>query len=87
MLVFKQLFTFLKVLCSIVVHSCRLTLIAKWLEQSTTDHEVKGLNPAVTLRGNEGEMKLSFCIRAGNTKGGSITVLLTSCLTGLDSAL
>jgi len=23
-------------------------------------------------------------VRAGNTKGGSITVLLTSCLTGLD---
>jgi hypothetical protein len=25
--------------------------------------------------------------RAGNTKGGSITVLLTSCLTGLESAV
>jgi hypothetical protein len=25
--------------------------------------------------------------KPGNTKGGSITVLLTSCLTGLDSAL
>jgi hypothetical protein len=25
--------------------------------------------------------------KAGNTKGGSITVLLTSCLTGLESAV
>jgi hypothetical protein len=29
-----------------------------------------------------------FCIvRAGNTKGGSIAVLLTSCLTSLESAV
>ncbi len=26
-------------------------------------------------------------VTAGNTKGGSITVLLTSCLTGLESAV
>jgi hypothetical protein len=29
----------------------------------------------------------SFVVQAGNTKGGSITVLLTSCLTGLESAV
>jgi hypothetical protein len=29
----------------------------------------------------------SWFIQAGNTKGGSITVLLTSCLTGLESAV
>jgi hypothetical protein len=28
-----------------------------------------------------------LCVCAGNTKGGSITVLLTSCLTGLESAV
>jgi hypothetical protein len=28
----------------------------------------------------------SFIVKAGNTKGGSITVPLTSCLTGLESA-
>jgi hypothetical protein len=27
---------------------------------------------------------LNLEVKAGNTKGGSITVLLTSCLTGLD---
>jgi hypothetical protein len=27
------------------------------------------------------------CIGTGNTKGGSITVLLTSCLTGLETAV
>jgi hypothetical protein len=34
-------------------------------------------------------VSLSFWERvvAGNTKGGSITVLLTSCLTGLESAV
>jgi hypothetical protein len=31
------------------------------------------------------EISLSVC--PGNTKGGSITVLLTSCLTGLESAV
>jgi hypothetical protein len=33
--------------------------------------------------------KLTFLenTRPGNTKGGSITVLLTSCLTGLESAV
>jgi hypothetical protein len=61
--------------------------VFNWLEHCITDYEVKGLNPAVTLRGNEGEMKLSFCTRAGNTKRGSITVLLTSCFTGLESAV
>jgi len=29
-------------------------------------------------------MMATQCARPGNTKGGSITVLLTSCLTGLD---
>ncbi len=28
-----------------------------------------------------------FIVQAGNTKGGSITVLLTSCFTGLESAV
>ncbi len=28
-----------------------------------------------------------FIVQAGNSKGGSITVLLTSCLTGLESAV
>jgi hypothetical protein len=27
------------------------------------------------------------CVKPGNTKGGSITVPLTSCLTGLESAV
>jgi hypothetical protein len=30
---------------------------------------------------------LAATTQAGNTKGGSITVLLTSCLTGLESAV
>jgi len=34
-------------------------------------------------RKREGEEK-DFMFESGNTKGGSITVLLTSCLTGLD---
>jgi hypothetical protein len=29
----------------------------------------------------------TFIVQAGNTKGGSITVLLTSCLTGLELAV
>jgi hypothetical protein len=32
-------------------------------------------------------LKLQTYAWAGNTKGGSITVLLTSCLTGLESAV
>jgi hypothetical protein len=35
-------------------------------------------DPDIRLRNNG---------RAGNTKGGSVTVLLTSCLTGLESAV
>ncbi len=30
---------------------------------------------------------ISSIVKAGNSKGGSITVLLTSCLTGLESAV
>ena len=31
--------------------------------------------------------KFTICDETGNTKGGSITVLLTTCLTGLESAV
>ncbi len=34
-----------------------------------------------------GEVKILTNLPPGNTKGGSITVLLTSCLTGLESAV
>jgi hypothetical protein len=38
--------------------------------------------------GKESELKLNDAmLKSGNTKGGSITVLLTSCLTGLESAV
>jgi hypothetical protein len=40
------------------------------VEQSTTDPEIERSTPTVS---------------AGNTKGGSITIPLTSCLTGLES--
>jgi hypothetical protein len=42
------------------------------------------LHGAVDIRQH---LQPSFIVLAGNTKGGSITVLLTSCLTGLESAV
>jgi hypothetical protein len=33
------------------------------------------------------DYQIIFIVQAGNTKGGSITVPLTSCLTGLESAV
>jgi hypothetical protein len=39
---------------------------------------------ALRDRHRERYIERSMKIEAGNTKGGSITVLLTSCLTGLD---
>ncbi len=36
---------------------------------------------------NVGEGNLESKVSSGNTKGGSITVPLTSCLTGLESAV
>jgi len=38
----------------------------------------------LTLRINKSFHNLDCRVKPGNTKGGSITVLLTSCLTGLD---
>ncbi len=37
--------------------------------------------------GQAGQRASGSMVEPGNTKGGSITVLLTSCLTGLESAL
>jgi hypothetical protein len=47
---------------------------ADWtaVEQSTREPKLEGSNPA------------ALTVKSGNTKGGRITVPLTSCLTGLD---
>jgi hypothetical protein len=37
-------------------------------------------------RQNDQRYKMSLMVRTGNTKGGIITVPLTSCLTGFESA-
>jgi hypothetical protein len=42
------------------------------------------LDEGSTKRNN---LEVGLLNKAGNTKGGSITVLLTSCLTGLESAV
>jgi hypothetical protein len=72
MLVFKQLFTFFKGCCSLI--------------------EAKLYNPChgelflIAFKGGDEEKNwLGWkWLLPGNTKGGSITVPLTSCLTGLD---
>ncbi len=46
--------------------------------------EVRSSSREVLLKGKS---ECSLKVKAGNTKGGSITVLLTSCLTGLESAV
>ncbi len=46
------------------------------------DYLVKTFNKTASLMA-----KSCRYVRPGNTKGGSITVLLTSCLTGLESAV
>jgi hypothetical protein len=45
------------------------------------------LLPLLKVRDKNDEHFKSTIIKAGNTKGGSTTVLLTSCLTGLESAV
>jgi hypothetical protein len=49
-----------------------LAAVPQLVDQLTNDPEFEGSNPAASGQ-------------PGNTKGGSITVLLTSCLTGLES--
>ncbi len=49
---------------------------------STHIPKVQGSNP-VRRRESDNEEK-SNLVNAGNTKGGSVTVPLTSCLTGLE---
>ncbi len=53
--------------------------------------QIGGTNAASTHAtspsSNSHSGQVSFKIRAGNTKGGSITVLLTSCFIGLESVV
>jgi hypothetical protein len=67
------------------------------VRKENTDVRWVGFLPPLTFSGDLGPfsqhliffltVKFTQETRAGNTKGGSITVLLTSCLTGLESAV
>jgi hypothetical protein len=59
-----------------------ITIAQKAITQKTVSQKSVGIRYRCTAVLNRG-----VCVQPWNTKGGSITVLLTSCLTGLESAV
>jgi len=59
-----------------------ITIAQKAITQKTVSKKSVGIRYRCTAVLNRGVR-----VQPGNTKGGSITVLLTSCLTGLESAV